>query len=176
MRDVKTIILEPDEYKTQFDLRLLPSGQTIPQKAIIITKDGANTVVPTTLNVDEGCRIELKWSGKGYGRVKHLTSTPRRRYFTALMWFSIILWITGAVLTLYEILVNGNYATADSRTKHAMLTAVVSWMGLVITSTRNGHGFRKWFATIFSYMVMLVSIGSLIIYIVRLIQGEGALF
>ena len=40
MRDVKTIILEPDEYKTQFDLRLLPSGQTIPQKAIIITKDG----------------------------------------------------------------------------------------------------------------------------------------
>ena len=38
------------------------------------------------------------------------------------------------------------------------------------------HGFRKWFATIFSYMVMLVSIGSLIIYIVRLIQGEGALF
>ena len=44
-------------------------------------------------------------------------------------------------------------------------------MGLVITVTRNGHGFGKWFATIFSYMVMIVSISVFILYLVRLVQG-----
>lgn len=175
MSDVKITILEPDEYKTAFKLNVFAGVQTIPAKAIIITKDGADTVVPTTLNVDDGCRIRLKWSGKGFGRVKHLTSTPRRKYFMTLMWFSIILWIVAAAFTVFEVM-NGNYATGDSRTKHVLLTATTAWMGLVITTTRNGHGFRKWFATIFSYFVMFVSVASFVIYLVRLIQGEGALF
>ena len=175
MGDVNTIILEPDEYKTAFSLRMFAATQTIPAKGIVITKDGANTYVPTTLNVDDGCRIRLKWSGKGHGRVKHLTSTPRRKYYMAVMWFSLILWILAAVFTAIEVF-NGNFATADSRTKHVALTAFTAWMGLVITVTRNGHGFRKWFATIFSYGVMFISTMSFIIYIIRLIQGEGALF
>jgi hypothetical protein len=91
------------------------------------------------------------------------------------MWLSIILWIVAAAFTVFEVM-NGNYATGDSRTKHVLLTATTAWMGLVITTTRNGHGFRKWFATIFSYFVMFVSVASFVIYIVRLIQGEGALF
>ena len=170
MRDVKTYILEPGEYTSKASMRTLPSGQMLPSRGILITKDGDQTWVPVGHNVDEGCRIQLKWSGKGYGKVKHLTSTPRRKYHMALMWFSLILWAASWIFTIIEV-VGGNKAVGDSRTNYCMLTAFTAWMGLVIVVLRNDHGFRKWFMTIFSYIVMLISIGSMVFYLVRLIAG-----
>lgn len=172
MRETLTIILEPDEYKTSFDLKVIPSGQFIPAKGIMITKGGENTWVSTVLNVDDGCRIALKWSGKGHGRVKHLTSTPRRKYYMALMWFSLILWALSWIFTVIEV-TSGNFAGAGLRTDHILLTAFTAWMGLDIVVLRNGHGFKKWFTTIFSYLVMLVSTSSFVIYLVKLITGQA---
>ena len=172
MRDAKTFILEPDEYKTAFKLRTLPTGQFIPAKGIFITKDGQNTWVSTAHNVDDGCRIKLIWNGKGHGKIKHLSSTPRRKYYMALMWFSLILWALSWVFVVFEV-TNGNYAARGLRTDHVLLTATTAWMGLDIVVLRNGHDFKKWFVTIFSYMVMFASVASFIIYLVNLIGGIG---
>ena len=163
-------ILEPDEYKTAFSLRSLPTGQFIPSKGIFITLDGKETFVKTAFNVDEGCRIRLTWNGKGCGKVKHLTSTPRRKYYMALMWFSLILWALSWVFVVFEVN-SGNYAGSGLRTDHVLLTATTAWMGLDIVTLRNGHDFTKWFATIFSYIVMFASTASFIIYLVKLISG-----
>ena len=42
---------------------------------------------------------------------------------------------------------------------------------LDIVTLRNGHGFTKWFTTIFSYLIMFVSVASFIIYLVKLVSG-----
>ena len=44
-------------------------------------------------------------------------------------------------------------------------------MGLDIVTLRNGHGFTKWFTTVFSYLIMFVSVASFIIYLVKLVSG-----
>lgn len=52
-----------------------------------------------------------------------------------------------------------------------LLTAFTAWMGLDIVTLRNGHGFTKWFTTVFSYLIMFVSVASFIIYLVKLVSG-----
>ena len=170
MKEPKTFILEPDEYKTGCDIRAYGTG-FIPNKSILITKDNANTLVPTVLNVDPGCRIRVTRRGRGAAGVKHLTSTPRRKFYLFIIWFSLILWALGWIFTLIEIFVNGNYATGDSRTNLAMLPAMTAWLGLNISHLRNGHGFTKWFATIFGYFILIIGVLSLVRYFVRLVQG-----
>ncbi|MBR5358830.1 MAG: hypothetical protein IK128_06440 [Clostridiales bacterium] len=170
MRNTNTIILEPDEYKTGYKLNINPIVPFIPKKTILITKNGEDRLVETVFNVDDGCRIELKWSGKGKGRVKHLTSTPRRKYYMGLMWFSLILWALAWIFTVIEVN-SGNFAGVGNRTDHVLLTAFTAWMGLDIVTLRNGHGFTKWFTTVFSYLIMFVSVASFIIYLVKLVSG-----
>lgn len=170
MKDTETIILEPNEYKTGSDLKPF-GGHFLQSKAIMITRDNENTVIPTALNVDPGCRIQVTRRGTGFARVKHLTSTPRRNYYMFIMWFSIFLGVIGWIFTLFEIFVNGNYATGDSRTNLAMLPAFVAWLGLNIPVLRNGRGFTKWFSTVFGYFVLFICVVSLVRYFVRLIQG-----
>ncbi len=172
MKDPKTIILEPDEYKVGSGLKPF-GGHFIPEKAIVITKDGENTLVRTAFNVDPGCRIRVtrSGSGKGFARVKHLTTTPRRKYYQFIMWFALALSAIGWIFTLYEILVNGNYATEDSRTNLAALPAFTACLGLNIPILRNGRGFTKWFSTIFGYFILLMCVVSLIRYFVRLAEG-----
>ena len=170
MKNAQTYILEPDEYVTASSMRPF-GGHFLPAHGLMITKDGANTWVSTGgLSVDEGCRIQLAWSGKGFGRVKHLTSTPRRKYYMALRNFTLILWALAWIFLLIEMLVFNNRAIGDSRTNLVMLTAFTAWMGLVIVVERNQRGFTKWFSTIFSYFVLPISTGAFIWYLVRLIQ------
>ena len=116
------------------------------------------------MNVDPGCRIKITRSGNGAARVKHLTTTTRRRYYQFIMGFSIALSVIGWIFTLYEILVNGNYATEGSATNLVLLPAVTSWLGLNICFLRNGRGFTKWFATIFGYFILFMSVLSLVRY------------
>ena len=163
MKDPKTVILEPDEYKTGADVRAFGIA-FIPRKAILITKDNENKVVPTVLNVDPNCRIRVTRSGNGAARVKHLSTTPRRRYYQFTVWFSLILCAIGWILTLYEILVNGNYATEGSPTGLVMLPAMTSWLGLNISNMRNGRGFTKWSVTILGYFILFMGVLSLVRY------------
>jgi len=136
----------------------------IPRRAILITKDNENTMVPTVMNVDAGCRIRVTRSGNGAARVKHLTTTPRRNYYLFIMWFSLGLCALGWILTLYEILINGNYATEGSETNLVLLPAMTAWLGLNITSQRNAHGFTKWFVTVFGYFILFMGVLSLVRY------------
>lgn len=169
MREVYTYILEPGDYQTLSEMRAFPNAM-IPQNGLFITKGGSNTWVKTPFTVDSGCRIKLTWSGKGAGRVKYLTSTPRRKYYVAVRWFSIILMILAWIFVLIE-MAHGNKAVGDSRTGYAMLPAFTAWMGLDICALRNGRGFTKWAVTIFSYFVMVMGTGSFIYYLIRLILG-----
>ncbi|MBO7355400.1 MAG: hypothetical protein ILP17_00100 [Lachnospiraceae bacterium] len=171
MREVYTYILEPGDYQTISEIKTIAGTTMIPNNGFFITKGGSNTWVRTAGSVDSGCRIRLTWSGKGAGRVKYLTSTPRRKYYLAVKWFSIILMILAWIFLLIE-MVNGNKAIGDSRTRYVMATAFTAWMGLDISVMRNMHGFTKWFVTIFSYIVMCISTGSFIYYLVRLISGS----
>ena len=163
MKDPQTIILEPDEYKTGASIKPFGIG-FIPRKAILITKDNENKMVPTVMNVDPGCRIRVTRSGNGAARVKHLTTTPRRRYYQFIMGFSIALSVIGWIFTLYEILVNGNYATEGSETNLVLLPAMTAWLGLNICFMRNGRGFTKWFVTIFGYFILFMGVLSLVRY------------
>ena len=172
MREVYTYILEPGDYKTVSELRMFATGAVIPQNGLLITRDGLNTWVRTPTSVDSGCRIQLTWSGKGAGRVKYLTSTLRRKYYMAVMWFSIMLMLLAWIFLLIE-MVKGNKAIGDSRTRYVMGTAFTAWMGLDISTLRNHHGFTRWFVTIISYFVMCISTGSFIYYLIRLIQEIG---
>lgn len=168
----KTYILEPDEYKTSLQMHPGTTGHFIYTKGIFITKDGENKWCRTVFNVDEGCRLQLTWNGRGNGKVKYLTSTPRRNYYLALMWFTLCLWTLAWIFTVVEVSVLGNYASGGSRTSNVLLTAFTAWMGLDIVHLRNGHGFTKWAVTIFSYFILAVSFTSFVVYIVRLIQGS----
>ena len=175
MKNVQDYYLEPGEYVSKSVVGSLPGFHFAVLHGLMITKDGANTWIRTPCNVDEGCRILLRWSGKGAGRVKHLTSTPRRRYYLCLMWFTIIMWVLAWIFLFTEMLVFNNPAVGDSRTRLVMLTAFTAWMGFDITVMRNGHGFTKWFITIFSYGVLAISTGAFIAYLIRFIQEIGVL-
>ena len=76
------------------------------------------------------------------------------------------------IFTLIEVGILGNPAIGHSRTKYSMLTAFTAWMGLDIVALRNGRGFTKWAVTIFSYFIMIMSTGSFVVYLFRLIQGN----
>ena len=169
MGNTKTI-LEPEDYKSVSEMHVLLTGQFIPSNGLVITKNDENRAVKTPFTVDPGCRLELRWTGQRSGRVRYLTSTPRRRYFMGLKWYTLILWALSWIFTVIEIAGFGNYAMGDSRTTLALATAFTAWMGLVIVVQRNGHGFLKWASTIFSYFVLAFFSVKFILYIVRLLQ------
>ena len=91
------------------------------------------------------------------------------------MWFTIIMWVLAWIFLFTEMLVFNNPAVGDSRTRLVMGTAFTAWMGFDITVMRNGHGFTKWFITIFSYGVLAISTGAFIAYLIRFIQEIGVL-
>ena len=88
------------------------------------------------------------------------------------MWYSLILMLSAWIFTLIEVGILANPAIGYSRTKYSMLTAFTAWMGLDIVALRNGRGFTKWAVTIFSYFIMIMSTGSFVVYLFRLIQGN----
>lgn len=62
MKNVQDYYLEPGEYVSKSVVGSLPGFHFAVLHGLMITKDGANTWIRTPCNVDEGCRILLRWS------------------------------------------------------------------------------------------------------------------
>ena len=105
----KTVRLKSDEYKSASTMKAF-SGTWIPRNGLFITKDGSNFPISTPVTIDDNCEIEVKYNEeKHYGRVKYLSSSPRRKYYMFLKWYIIILQILAIIETVYEVEVNENY-------------------------------------------------------------------
>ena len=165
----KTVILKPDEYKSVSTLRAF-SGAWIPNNGLFITKDGNNFPIRTPFTIDNNCEIEVQYNEeKHYGKVKYISSSPRRKYYMFLKWYIIILQIVAIIAAIYEIEVNGNYLVKGSQAERLAVPFGVTWLALDIIVLRNTNTITKWLVTIFSYFLLFLSTVSFLAYIAELV-------
>ena len=149
----KTVRLKPNEYQSASTLTAF-SGTWIPRNGL------------TPVTVDNNCEIEVKYNEeKHYGRVKYLSSSPRRKYYMFLKWYIIILQILAIIAAVYEIEINGNYLVEGSPSKSLGVPFITTWLTLNIIVMRNMNTVTKWLVTIFSYFVLFISTVSFIMYL-----------
>lgn len=161
----KTVRLKPDEYKSVSSIKTF-SGTWIPSNGLVITKDGNNFPIRTPFTIDDNCEIEVQYNEeKHYGKVKYISSSPRRKYYMFLKWYIIILQILAIIATVYEIEVNGNYLVEGSPAKSLGVPFIATWLCLDIVIMRNMNTVTKWLVTIFSYFVLFISTVSFIMYL-----------
>ena len=166
----KTVRLKSDEYKSASTMRAF-SGTWIPRNGLFITKDGSNFPISTPVTIDDNCEIEVKYNEeKHYGRVKYISSSPRRKYYMFLKWYIIILQILAIIATVYEIEVNGNYLVEGSPAKSLEVPFIATWLCLDIVIMRNMNTVTKWLVTIFSYFLLFVSTVSFITYLIEIMN------
>ena len=165
----KTVRLKPDEYQSVSTMRAF-SSTWIPNNGLFITKDGSNFPIRTPYTIDNNCEIEVKYNEeKHYGRVKYLSSSPRRKYYMFLKWYIIILQILAIIATVYEIEVNGNYLVEGSPTKSLGVPFIATWLCLNIVIMRNMNTVTKWLVTIFSYFLLFMSTVGFLTYLTGII-------
>lgn len=162
--------LMPNEYKSFTSLDGNPIMKWVIKKGLLITKNGENIPVRTAFSIDNGCEIEVTYYDSGYGKVKYLKSTPRRKYYKFITWYILFLELISAIFITYEINVNNNYATSGSRTEKILFILLASWIALTAVVLRNTKGFNKIVMTILSYVILTISTVNLIAYFIALIN------
>ena len=161
----KTVRLKPNEYQSASTLTAF-SGTWIPRNGLVIIKDGNNFPIKTPWAIDNDCEIEVRYNEeKHYGRVKYISSSPRRKYYMFLKWYIIILQILAIIATIYEVEVMGNYLVEGSRAQSLALPFITTWLSLDIVIMRNMKTITKWIITIFSYFLLLMSTVEFIVYV-----------
>lgn len=164
--------LKPDEYITASTLNPVPLRNSwIAHYGLLITKDGNKIPIKTPFTVDDNCEIEVKYKENGVGKVKYLSSTPKRKYYMFLKWYIVILEILSILFMIYEINFLGNYATEGSRSSNLLLTLLITWLTINIVTLRNTKSITKWIITIFSYLLLVISTINFIIYLIALISS-----
>ncbi len=170
-KEKTTIILKPDEYLTasEVDPIIIPEATFLITNGIVITKDGQNLPIQTPFPVDSGCEIQVTYNEKNIGRVKYLKSTPRRKYYKFITWYSIGIMIVGFLIALYSKNVKGVYILAEGSEHTDLGVTIGSWLALNIVLFRNAKGFTKWIMTIFGYILLFSGTFAIIRYLVSLI-------
>lgn len=121
MNNYTIVRLKPNEYKTSSSYDFDPLFGMQYKNGLLITKDESNIPVRTPFTVDSDCEIEVKYKENGFGKVKYLSSTPRRKYYMFLKWYIIILQILSLLFTIYEVNL-GNYLVEGSRSQPLLRT------------------------------------------------------
>ena len=164
----KTVRLKPDEYKSASSIKAF-SGTWIPSNGLVITKDGNNFPIRTPFTIDDNCEIEVQYNEeKHYGKVKYISSSPRRKYYMFLKWYIIILQILAIIATIYEVEVMGNYLVEGSQSVSLTAPLLTTWLTLNIVVMRNMNTITKWLITIFSYFLLFVSTVQFIRYLTEI--------
>lgn len=173
MKEFKTIKLNPDEYKTISSMEAeVVTGTWIIDNGLFIIKDEIYIQTPTPVDAD--CIIEIKYREEkngNFGRVKYLSSSPRRKYFMFLKWYIIIFFILSLLFLLYEVKILGNYAIEGSRSYLLLLPSISSWFCLNILILRNTKSITKIILMIFSYFLLLICTINFITYLKLLFLG-----
>ena len=164
----KTVRLKPDEYQSVSTMRAF-SSTWIPNNGLFITKDGSNFPIRTPFTIYDNCEIEVQYNEeKHYGKVKYISSSPRRKYYMFLKWYIIILQILAIIATIYEVEVMGNYLVEGSQSVSLTAPLLTTWLTLNIVVMRNMNTITKWLITIFSYFLLFVSTVQFIRYLTEI--------
>lgn len=165
----KIVRLKPDEYKSVSTITATV-GTWIPRNGLYITKDGSNFPIRTPYTIDNNCEIEVRYNEeKHYGRVKYLSTSPRRKYYMFLKWYIIILQILAILAAIYEVEIMGNYIVEGSPAENLRLPLIVTWLSLDIVIMRNTNTITKWIVTVFSYFLLFMSTVGFLTYLTELL-------
>lgn len=171
------IRLKPGEYiavyvaVSEHGYQISDSWQKRKRTGLLVTKDGRETLIITAGSVDEGCEIELTLNSNGIGKVKYLSSTPRRNYFRFLRWYIIALEILSAVMLFYEVGIRHNYVAEGSNVGLLLFPFLVAWFTLIIVALRNAQNVSGKIMVLFCYFLLIGATISFIMYWVSLISG-----
>jgi len=169
MNKWETFKLKPEEYVSVSELETMPAlGTWVPACGMIITKDNKNMPIPTAISIDPGCEIEVRYNGK-IGKVKYLSSTPRRKYYVFLRWYIILIEFISICITFYERTIKNEIITKEHPANGVLVGVIAVWLCLCIPMLRNDKGVTKWIMTIFGYFILGLATIELIRYFIMLI-------